>query len=118
MDNLEVIKNFIEQAFKEGNFIGYKDIHDKPTNVFKPYNKRKQVTSVILKDVQKPYKKTFVHHKEIEKEIEEVIASTELMPSKTRSGKSSNTVGSVSVISKEPLKKKRLRKMSDIKEEA
>lgn len=110
MDNPEVIKNFIEHAFKEGKVIRYRDIPDNPTDVFKPYNKKKQVASIVLKDFQKPYKKRAVHPKDIEKKIEEVIASTELMPSQTRSEKSPKKVASISAITEAPLKKKRLRK--------
>lgn len=94
MDNPEVIKNFIIQSFKEGKNIRFKDIPNKPSDVFKYSNKRKQKTLVIMKDVQRPSKKRIV-----EKEVEEVIATIELMPSKTRSGKSPKKVTSVSIIS-------------------
>lgn len=60
MDNHEVIKNFIIQTLKEGKRIKYRDISDKPTDVFKPSNKRKQLASVVLKDVYKPSKKRVV----------------------------------------------------------
>lgn len=83
MDKPEVIKNFIIQLFKEGKSIKLKDIPEKPTDVFKSSNKRKHTTSVVLKDVQKSSNKIAV-----ENEVEEVVATTELMPSKTRSGKS------------------------------
>lgn len=51
MDNPGVIKNFIEHVFKEGKVITYKYISDKPTDVFKPSNKRKNLVLVVLKDV-------------------------------------------------------------------
>lgn len=51
MDNPEVINHFIEQVFKEGKVIKYKDIPDKPVDVSKPSSKRKHAISVVLKDV-------------------------------------------------------------------
>lgn len=46
-----------------------------------------------------------------------MVAITAIMPYKTRSGKSPKKAASVSVISKAPLIKKRLRNLSKIKEE-
>lgn len=69
------------------------------------------MTSVILKDIQKPSKK-----RAFEKEVEEVIATTELIPSKTRNGKSPKKFTFVCVILEAPLKKKRMRKLCEIKE--
>lgn len=57
----------------------------------------------LKKDVQKPFKK----RKEIEEEIEEVIASTVLMPSKIKSGRAPPKVSSSSVSSDAPLIKKK-----------
>lgn len=98
MDNPEVIKNFIIQSFKEGKSIRLKDIHDKPINAFESSNKRKWTTLIVLKDVRKSSKK-----RSVEKKVEEVIATTEIMPSKTISGKSPKKVCSISVISEETL---------------
>lgn len=47
----------------------------------------------------------------IEKEIEKVVASIVLMPSKTRSGKNPQKTSSSSIISDAPMKKRKLRKM-------
>lgn len=65
-----------------------------------------------MKDIKKYSKK-----RAIEKEVKEVIATTEIMSSKTRSGKSPKKASSVSVISEAPLKKKGLRKLVEIEEE-
>lgn len=46
-----------------------------------------------------------------------MIATTKIIPSKTRSGKSPKKVSSMSVISEAPLKKKRLMKLDGIEEE-
>lgn len=80
---------------------------------FKSSNKRKEPTSFVLKDVHKLSKK-----RAVEKEVEEVVATTEIMPSKTRSGKSPKKADFVSIISKAPLRKrkKRLRKLVKIEE--
>lgn len=103
MDNLEVIKNFIIPFFKEGKNIRLKDIPNKPTNVYSS-KKRKQEASVVLKGVQKSAKKRV-----IEKDIKEVVATTVIIPSMARSGKSPKKVASVYVISEAPLRKKSLR---------
>ncbi|XP_050920137.1 uncharacterized protein LOC127137753 [Lathyrus oleraceus] len=62
MDNPEVIRIYIEQAFKEGMIIRLKDLPNKPADVFHPSKKRKHAALVTQKDVQKPSK----NKKEIE----------------------------------------------------
>lgn len=61
--------------------------------------------------VHKPPKKKDVQQKEIEKEIEEVVASTILIPSKTRNGKTPQKISSCSLITDALVKKRKLRKM-------
>lgn len=63
------------------------------------------------KIVRKPHKKKVVQQKEIEKEIEEVFASTVLIPSKIRNGRTPQKISSSSVTTEEPVKKRKLRKM-------
>lgn len=77
--------------------------------MFRAYNKRKQATLTV----QKPSKKKFVH----QKEIEELVSSTKIIPSKTRSGRSPQKVAFVYVISGAPKRKKRLRKFVELEEE-
>lgn len=87
-DNPEVIGIHIEMERKEACVVmRYEDLGEEPTHFHKPPRKRKKVASDAIKIVQKPPKKKVVQQKEIEKEIEEVVASTVLIPSKTRSGK-------------------------------
>lgn len=111
MDNPEVIKNFIIQSLKEGNNIILKDIPNKPTDVYSS-KMRKQEASVVLKDVQKSSNRRF-----IEKEVGELVASTIIIHSKTKNGKSPKKATSVSVISESPLRKKMLRNLYDFEEE-
>lgn len=111
MDNPEVIINFIIQSFKEGNNIRFKDIHIKPIGVYS-CKKRKQKAAFVLKGVQKSSK-----IRVFEKEVEEVVASTVIIPSKTISGKSPTKDAFVYVISKSPLRKKRIKKLPEIEEE-
>lgn len=103
MYNPVVVRNFIIQSFKEGNNIRLKDIPNKPTDVYY-FQKRKQEASISLKDVQKSSKRRVV-----EKEVEEVVVATVIIPSKTRSGKSPKKA--TSAFKKE---KKMLRKLSEI----
>lgn len=51
------------------------------------------------------------------KEVEEVVASTVIIPSKTRNGKFPKKVTSLFVILEAPLRNKKLRKLSEIEEE-
>lgn len=108
MDNPEEINDFIIKSFKEGNEIKLKDIHDKPIS-----NKRMLEAS----DVQKPCKKKYVHQKYLEKEIEEVVPATKIIPSKTRSGRPPHKVTFVYVVSRAPKRKKILRKLAELEEE-
>lgn len=73
----------------------------------KPSNKIKWVASDAQKIVQKPHKRKVVH----QKEIEEVTASTVLMPSKTRSGMTPQKPSSSYVTIDAPMKKRKRRKL-------
>lgn len=111
-DNPEVIRIYTKMARKEdGVVIRFEDLREAPPDLHKPSKKRKQVAYDTQKSVQKPPKKKVVKQKEIEKEVKEVIASTILIPSKTRSGRTPQKVSSSSVTSDVPVKKKQLRKM-------
>lgn len=79
--------------------------------MYKPSKKRKRAASNTQKSVQKPRKRKVMQQKEIEKEVEEVIASIVLMPSKTRSRRIPHKLFSSSIIYDAPIKKKKLSKM-------
>lgn len=61
--------------------------------------------------VQKPPKKKHVQQKEIEKEIEEVVYSTIVIPTETRSGRIHYKISSSSVTFDTHVKKRKLRNM-------
>lgn len=113
MDNPEGIRLFIEHVFKKVMVIILKDLPDKPNDVFHPSKKMKQVASVAHEEVHKPSKKI----KEIREEIEEVICSTILIPSKTRCGSPPPKVSSSSVLYDAPLRREKLRKLCEIEED-
>lgn len=69
------------------------------------------VASDAQKIVQKPPKRKVVQQKEIKKEIEEVVSSIVMMPSKTRIGKNPQKTSSYFVTTDEPVKKRELRKI-------
>lgn len=94
-----------------GVVIRYEDLPNEPADLHKPSKKRKHVASEDQKEVQKPPKKKVVQQKNIEKEVEEVVASTVLMPSKTRCGRTPHKVYSSSITFDEPVRKNKLRKM-------
>lgn len=94
----------------------YKDLPNKLVEVFKYSNNRKYVASDSLKEFQKPSKKK----KEIEKEVEEVVAFTVLTLSNTTNGRTPQKEPSSSISSDAPLRKKKLRKvvvLDEIEEE-
>lgn len=49
MDNPKVIRLYIEQEFKEGVVIRFKELPNKPTDVFHHSKKRKLATSISQK---------------------------------------------------------------------
>lgn len=118
---LEEIREDVEMARKEVDVVlTYEDLPEEPTDAYKPSKKRKHVASDTHKLVQKTHKKKVVQHKEIQKEIEEVVSSTVLMPTTTLSGKTPKKRSSSSITTDAHVKKRKSRKMilpSEIDEE-
>lgn len=116
LDNLNVIRLYIQQEFEEGVTLRYKELPNDLAEMYKYSKKTKKVASDNQKEVQKPSKKK----NEIKKEVEEVIASTVLIPYKTRNGRTPQKESSSTVSYDAPIRKKKLRKMVvfyEIKEE-
>lgn len=88
----------------------YEDLAYEPTDLHKPYKKRKQAAFNAHKIVQKPPKKKVVQQKNIKKEIEEIIVYVLLMPFKKRSQRTPQNISQSSVTTGEPVKERTLRK--------
>lgn len=109
MDNPEVINQYIKFVREEIRVT--LAIDDVPKgNVYKLSRKREQVASESEKVLHKPPKRKVVQIIEVMKEVQEVVSTTVLMPTKTKSGATGKTPHKTTSYEL-PVKKKKLRKI-------